>query len=161
MPLPGFRLIKADSVTCSEPQVSVTVFNDRVYLVVDQRLSVSDRMLYPVVAFVPVVYNGNSFRVVGYPYPLFFININVIDVIAVHLIVAFVAGDDVRFRDTRVHVDFVYTHTFCRYQQLCLVQRLDSGNVYIAQIRIGVYNPLLPYVVGKDAFFKSTDEKSL
>jgi hypothetical protein len=36
-------------------------------------------MLYPVVAFVPVVYNGNSFRVVGYPYPLFFININVID----------------------------------------------------------------------------------
>lgn len=75
------------------------------YLVVDQRLSVSDRMLYPVVAFVPVVYNGNSFRVVGYPYPLFFININVIDVIAVHLIVAFVAGDDVRFRDTRVHVD--------------------------------------------------------
>ena len=59
------------------------------YLVVDPRLSVSDRMLYPVVAFVPVVYNVNSFRVVGYPYPLFFININVIDVIAVHLIVAF------------------------------------------------------------------------
>lgn len=86
------------------------------HLVVDQRLSVSDGMLYPVVVFVPVVYNGNPFRVVGYPYPLFFININVIDVIAVHLIVTFVAGGDVRFRDARVHIDFVYAHTFCCYQ---------------------------------------------
>ena len=36
--------------------------------------------------------------------------------IAVHLIVTFVAGGDVRFRDARVHIDFVYAHTFCRYQ---------------------------------------------
>ncbi len=41
---------------------------------------------------------------------------SIIDVIAVHLIVTFVAGGDVRFRDARVHIDFVYAHTFCRYQ---------------------------------------------
>ena len=52
-------------------------------------------MLYPDVVLLSAVYNGDSFRVIGYPNSFFLINVDVIDVVAVHLIVAVVIGNNI------------------------------------------------------------------
>ena len=158
MPLPGFRLIKADSVTGSKPQISITILNDRMYLVVYQRLLVPNRMFYPIIIFIPIIHYRNSCRIISQPNTFFFININNINIVSVHCIIAFIISSNIRMCNTCIHIHFMYSHPFRSNQQFFLIQRTDSGNIYITQINRGTDNLASVHIKSKNTFLKGSDK---
>ena len=65
MPGVASAFIQADTVVGSKPEVALVVFDDGVYLVVDQRLPVAYRMFYPGIFGIVVVADGNAYGVIG------------------------------------------------------------------------------------------------
>ena len=101
------------------------------YLVVYQRLLVPNRMFYPIIIFIPIIHYRNSCRIISQPNTFFFININNINIVSVHCIIAFIISSNIRMCNTCIHIHFMYSHPFRSNQQFFLIQRTDSGNIYI------------------------------
>ena len=82
------------------------------HMIINQRLLVADGMFYPVVVLISVVDYGDSRRIIGKPYSLFLIHIDIIDDISHHLVIAFVVGGEIRMYHATVSLNFVNPHTF-------------------------------------------------
>ena len=85
----------ADSITGSEPQVTLTVPNDIMHLVISQRTAITVRVLEPFVTPITVIAYSDTSRIVGHPYTAILIHIYIVDVVSVHSVVAAVIGGNI------------------------------------------------------------------
>ena len=134
------------------------VFDDGVYLVVDEGLFIADGMLYPFVIAVPVVAYGNSDGIVRHPDTLLVIHVYVVDGIAVHGIVPVEVGHDVRFGLIGIHIHFVDTRAVCRYQYLILAESANPVDADVYQTRLDMKCLVKVEVVYINPPLKSSDE---
>ena len=138
MPLPGFRIIKTDTVISSKPQVTVRIFNDTIHLVVDQRLLVSDRMFYPVIAWVAIVAHSYTYGIICQPDTVFIIHIDIINAITVHSIIFIVVSNDVWSGVIWIHVHFEYSCTVCGNEKFFVIQRFNGIDADISETFFGL-----------------------
>ena len=82
------------------------------YLIIDDRLLITDRMLYPTIILITEIDYCDSCRVIGKPDSFFFININIGNIISIHLIITFVVCHNERRGITSIYINFVYSHSF-------------------------------------------------
>ena len=109
------------------------VFDDGVYLVVDQRLPVAYRMFYPGIFGIIVVADGNAYGVIGYPDALLLVYVEVVDGVSVHAVVAVVVGHNVGLGPVVVHVHLVDACTVGGYQQFLVAERADAVDADVSQ----------------------------
>ena len=82
MPLFCFGRVEADTVIGSKPKITFVIFDDGIYLIVDERLLVANRMFDPFITGILIVAYCDADRVIGYP-DAFIIYIEVVNTVAV------------------------------------------------------------------------------
>ena len=126
-----FSLIETDTITGCEPKITVTILHHVMYLIVHQRPVVAEGMFYKVITLITIITDCDTCGIIGKPNTLFFIHINVIDIVSIHPIIATIISCYIGFTHGCIHIQFVYPFSTCGYQKFMSVQSYNLVNLYI------------------------------
>ena len=157
MPLFCFGRVEADTVIGSKPKITFVIFDDGIYLIVDERLLVANRMFDPFITGILIVAYCDADRVISHP-DAFIIYIEVVNTVAVHGIIAIVIRHDVGGALIGIHIHFIYTGTICSYQYFFVIEGFDTCNADILQTDIQLYSLMNIHIIQINAFLERTDE---
>ena len=82
------------------------------YLIIDDRLLITDRMLYPTIILITEIDYCDSCRVIGKPDYFLYINIYIVNIISINLFITLVVCHNERRGITSIYINFVYSHSF-------------------------------------------------
>ena len=134
------------------------VFNDGIYLVIDEWLFIADRVFYPLIIGISVVAYSYTNGIISHPDALFTVNVDIIDGISVHWVVPVIVSNNVWYRFIGIGIHFVDTGPVCSYEDFIVIVGTDTVNTNVHQSGWDMHDFVLIQVIGKYSPLESTDK---